>query len=137
MNQIFMPIRKFLRERYLIRSIYRLIVCVYKGFPLKTLYLCEIQIETIPKTVFFIHPYSIVIRNNTIIGENCIIRQNVTIGQRRQSDTEPTIIGNNVNIGAGAIILGSIKNGDNVYIGAGAIVLKDVPPNMVITGTWK
>ena len=129
-------IRKFLRERYVIRIVYRLVVCIYKNFQFKTLYLCEIPVEQIPKTVQFPHPYSIVIRNGTVIGENCTIRQNVTIGQRRYENS-PTVIGNNVEIGASALILGNIRIGDNVYIGAGAIVLKDVPSNAVVVGTWK
>jgi len=45
-----------------------------------------------------------------------------------------TIIGNNVFIGANAVILPGVKLGDNVIVGAGAIVTKDVKPNHVVVG---
>ena len=44
------------------------------------------------------------------------------------------IIGNNVSIGAGAIIIGGIRIGNNVKIGAGAVVVDDVPDNSVVVG---
>ena len=46
-------------------------------------------------------------------------------------------IGNNVDIGANAIIIGDIKVGDNVKIGAGTIVLQDVPANTTVVGIYK
>ncbi|MNG29745.1 Serine acetyltransferase [compost metagenome] len=68
-----------------------------------------------------------------MIGENCVIRQGVTIGNRKSGDDVPTI-GDNVDIGAGAVIIGKIKIGDNVKIGANAVVLKDVPDNCTAVG---
>ena len=63
------------------------------------------------------------------VGENFWVNQNVTIGWRK--DGHPTI-GNNVRIGAGAVVLGKITIGDNVNIGANAIVVEDVPSNCTI-----
>jgi maltose O-acetyltransferase len=47
---------------------------------------------------------------------------------------KPVKIGNNVWVGAGAIILPGVTIGDNVTVGAGAVVTKDVPANVVVAG---
>lgn len=66
------------------------------------------------------------------IGDNCIIHQNCTIGDRKGG--RPTI-GNNVIIYAGAMILGDITIGDNSIIGANSVVTKSCPPNSILVGT--
>ena len=75
------------------------------------------------------------ISGGAIIGKNCTIFQQVTIGSNTLEDSKhvgaPTI-GDNVFIGAGAKIIGNVKIGDNVRIGAGAIVVDDVPNNSTI-----
>lgn len=87
------------------------------------------------KGVTFEHQHGIVIHGNTIIGDHCIIRQGVTIGNRHLDKPHETPeIGTNVNIGAGAKILGNIKIGDNAVIGANAVVIKDIPANSVAVG---
>lgn len=63
------------------------------------------------------------------IGENCIVGQNVTIGSRNLK--EP-MLGNNVGVYANAVVLGDISIGDNTQIGAGAVVVKSVPANCVV-----
>lgn len=63
------------------------------------------------------------------MGENCWINQKVTLGYR---GNHCPIIGNNVRIGVGAIIIGDVCIGDNVNIGAGAVVVKDVPSNTTV-----
>lgn len=82
--------------------------------------------------LFISHGFSTIILANSI-GENCWINQQVTIGTKNGVSKLPTI-GNNVRIGAGAIVIGDIKIGDNSFIGAGAVVTKDVPANSVIVG---
>lgn len=72
------------------------------------------------------------IHPNTIIGDNVKILHNVTIGGRSGSGLP--IIGNNVEIGAGAVLLGDIKIGENAQIGANAVVLCDVPENTIAVG---
>ena len=84
-------------------------------------------------TIFGYGGISVVIHKKSIIGENCIIAQNVTIGGKQSSKGTP-IIGDNVQIGAGAVILGDIKIGNNVMIGANAVVLKDVESFNVVAG---
>lgn len=61
------------------------------------------------------------------------IFQGVTIGLKKNLGEYPTI-GDNVQIGAGAKILGKITIGDNVRIGANAVVLTDVPSNCIAVG---
>lgn len=63
------------------------------------------------------------------IGDNCTVLHNVTIGGGHGG--APTL-GNNVFVGAGALIIGGVKIGDNVNIGAGAIVVTDVPSNSTV-----
>lgn len=65
------------------------------------------------------------------IGNNCYINQCVTVGVI--GDKAP-IIGNNVRIATGAIVLGNILIGENVNIGAGAVVVKSVPNNCTVVG---
>ncbi|KAB2333035.1 serine acetyltransferase [Bacillus mesophilum] len=73
----------------------------------------------------------IVIHKNSIIGENTKIYQNVTIAGE---DGNSPIIGNNVLIGAGAVILGNVTVGNNVKIGANAVVLSDIPQGCTAVG---
>lgn len=78
----------------------------------------------------YCHPYSTIV-NAEKIGCNCRILHCTTIGA---SSTGRPIIGDNVQIGANAIIIGGICIGDNAVIGAGAVVVKNVPENAVVVG---
>lgn len=83
---------------------------------------------------FFIdHGMGIVIGETAVIGDNCIMYQNSTLGGtgKETGDRHPKI-GNNVIIGANAVILGNIKIGDNSKIGAGAIITKEVAENSTV-----
>ena len=70
------------------------------------------------------------------IGKNCRVFQNVTIGTNGSS-IGPTI-GDNCFFGTGCVVLGEISIGNNVKIGANAIVVKDIPDNctVVTRGTY-
>lgn len=78
------------------------------------------------------HPNGIVIHPDAVIGPNCLIFQQVTIGTR--AGGLPPVIGGHVDIGAGAKILGSLNIGDHANIGANAVVLKDVPAGKTAVG---
>jgi serine acetyltransferase len=81
------------------------------------------------------HGYGLVVNSGTKAGKNCILRHNVTIGTKETSaDTGAPVIGNNVDIGASAIILGPIKIGDYCAIGAGCVVVKSLPIGAVAVG---
>ncbi|NHA15367.1 serine O-acetyltransferase [Thioalkalivibrio sp. XN279] len=79
------------------------------------------------------HPNGVVVHPNCVIGVNCLIFQQVTLGCGGKKDGVPTI-GGHVDVGAGAKILGGIKIGDHVRIGANAVVLDDVPDGCTVVG---
>jgi serine O-acetyltransferase len=80
------------------------------------------------------HFGGIVISGDAIFGDDCVIRNGVTVGLRRTGERGAPVFGNRVDIGAGAVILGRIQVGDNVSIGANAVVLTDVPSNSIAVG---
>ena len=88
-------------------------------------------------TVFHHRGIGCVVHDNAVIGNNCHIFQNVTIGSKWPNgicDGTSPIIGDNVMIGAGAVIIGDITIGDNVSIGANAVVLMDIPDDSIAVG---
>jgi len=89
----------------------------------------------IGKGFFIDHAVGVVIGETTIIGDNVSIFQGVTLGgvSTSKGKRHPTI-GDNVTIGAGAVVLGNVMIGENVKIGAGSVVVKDVPPNSTVVG---
>ena len=76
---------------------------------------------------------AVVLHARTVIGKNCMIGQGVTIGGK-SGWYEVPVIGDNVHISAGARILGPVRIGNNVIIGANAVVVKDVPDNCIVAG---
>ena len=81
------------------------------------------------------HQGNIVIHGYSKIGNDCVIRQGVTLGNRiRSRPLDAPTLGSNVNVGAGAVILGAVNVGDNVNIGANSVVLKDVPTGATAVG---
>lgn len=82
------------------------------------------------------HGFSgIFISKKAVIGKNCTIYQQVTIGSnedKASSHYGAPKIGNNVLIGAGAKIIGNIKIGDNVKVGSGCVVSEDIPDNSTV-----
>lgn len=79
------------------------------------------------------HFGAIVISPGAVIGKNCTIRQGVTIGNRKSLDDIP-VLGDGVDIGAGAKLLGAIHIGNGAKIGANAVVLTDVPEGATAVG---
>jgi len=87
------------------------------------------------KRVVFEHQHGIVIHGQARIGDGCIIRQGVTIGNKSlDAPFDAPIIGNYVNIGAGAKILGKVTIGHHASIGANAVVTRDIPDYAVAVG---
>lgn len=78
-----------------------------------------------------VHYGTVVVHRCAIIGENCTMFHNVTIGKTHKGIPH---IGNNVTIGANAVIIGPVHIGNNVTIGAGSVVVKDAPDNVCIAG---
>lgn len=85
---------------------------------------------------FFIdHGMGVVIGETAEIGDDVLMYQGVVLGgvSLEKKKRHPTI-GNNVVIGAGAIILGPVKIGDGAKIGAGSVVIKSIPPGSTVVG---
>jgi len=83
------------------------------------------------------HGQGLVVHEGTVIGADCVLRQCTTIGNKTLANgtagTCPTL-GDGVDVGANAVIIGAIKIGDRAVIGAGAVVVKDVAPGAVVAG---
>lgn len=87
------------------------------------------------RRVVFEHQGNIVIHGYCTIGDDCIIRQGVTLGLRYvEHPFDVPVLGDRVNIGAGAKLFGKIQIGDDVNIGANAVVLIDVPSGTTAVG---
>ena len=81
------------------------------------------------------HQGCIVIHNDCVIGDDCVIRQGVTLGNRYlDKPLEAPKLGARVSVGAGAVLCGSVNIGDDVHIGANAVVLSDVPSGTTAVG---
>jgi serine O-acetyltransferase len=92
---------------------------------------CEVEIG---RNFVIDHFGGIVISGYSKFGDNCRIRNGVVVGLQRVDEPCAPVIGNNVDIGSGAKVLGPIKIGDNVIIGANAVVIRDVPDNCIAAG---
>ena len=85
---------------------------------------------------FFIdHGAGVVIGETSEIGDNVLLYQGVVLGgtTTEKKKRHPTV-GNNVEIGAGAIVLGAITIGNGARIGSGSVVIKSVPPGATVVG---
>jgi serine O-acetyltransferase len=80
------------------------------------------------------HIGGIVVSGDAIFGDDCVMRNGVTVGLRNRGVRGSPRIGNRVDIGAGAKLLGPINIGDDVAIGANAVVITDVPANSIAVG---
>jgi serine O-acetyltransferase len=92
---------------------------------------CEVELG---RNFVIDHFGGIVISGYAKFGDNCRIRNGVVVGLRRVTEPIAPVIGNNVDIGTGAKLLGPITIGNNVAIGANAVVLIDVPDNCIAAG---
>ena len=98
--------------------------------------ICGSQIPakcTIGKGLKLPHPFGIFFTNEVVIGENCMILQQVTIGTGGREADSP-VLEDNVFVGAGAKIIGKVRIGSNVEIGANAVVVNDVPKDVTAVG---
>jgi len=92
---------------------------------------CEVEVG---RNFRIDHFGGIVISGFARFGDNCVLRNGVTVGLRHVDHPTAPRIGNNVDIGSGAKVLGAITIGDNVVIGANAVVITDVPSDCIAAG---
>ena len=91
-----------------------------------------IDVNTIlGKGVQLAHPYATIL-NAESIGDNLYVNHLVTVGEK---NGKKPIIGNNVQLNAGCILIGGIEVGNNVIVGAGAVVVKNVADNAIVVGS--
>jgi len=134
-----MVVYRFGRWRYTVRPllarrlcslIYRVLfklVQIVTGIELP----CEVEVG---RNFVIDHAGGIVISGFARFGDDCRIRNGVVVGLARMDDACAPAIGNNVDIGAGAKVLGRIRVGNDVLIGANAVVTRDVPDGSIAVG---
>jgi len=89
----------------------------------------------IGKRFFIDHGSGVVIGETSVIGDDVLMYQGVVLGGTtlEKKKRHPTI-GNDVELGSGAIVLGDITIGDGARIGSGSVVIKSVPPGVTVVG---
>jgi serine O-acetyltransferase len=134
-----MAVYRFGRWRYRIR--YRIVrkplSFIYKLLKVVSQVLTGIELpcEVLIGRRFKIEHFGdIIISGDAVFGDDVIVRNGVTVGLRHTGIRGAPIIGDRVDIGAGAKLLGPIKIGNDVLIGANAVVIEDVPANSIAVG---
>lgn len=95
----------------------------------------ELPCEVVVGRNFVIdHSGGIVVSGFATFGDDCRIRSGVVIGLAHVDDPGAPQFGNNVDVGAGAKVLGRIRIGNDVLIGANAVVIRDVPDGCIAVG---
>jgi serine O-acetyltransferase len=95
----------------------------------------ELPCEAIIGSRFCIeHIGGIVVSGDAVFGDDCTIRNGVTVGLRNRGVRGSPRLGDRVDIGAGAKLLGTIIIGNDTAIGANAVVLSDVPADSIAVG---
>lgn len=135
-------LRSVLRNNYEFRNLFywRIGSCTHKYhfstilkiiLPERIHFMFGVDSKNVGGGLFIRHGNSTIIHAKSI-GSNFYIHQNVTIGD---SGKGFPIIGNNVKVGTGAVVLGPITIGDNVIIGANATIVKSVPNNCTVVSS--
>lgn len=119
------PLRPFAKRAYL--AIHRYV---------RNHYTIELhRTAELGRRVKIAHQGGIVIHPRAQIGDECVIRQNVTIGAATpQTYKEGPVLGRHVDVGAGAVIIGRVTVGDDAHIGPNSVVTADVPPGATVFG---
>lgn len=124
----------YLKSNFVLKILFPLAWLILRHHEFK--YGISISYRTQIGSGFYIgHFGGIVVNKNSIIGKNCNISQQVTLGAANRGDRKgyPTV-GDNVYIGPGAKLVGKVTIGNHAAIGANCVVTKDVPENGVVVG---
>lgn len=104
------------------------------GYKLATEWVMGVELPpstTVGKGVRLRHGVGLVVNPGTVIGDNVMLRHGVTLGNRR-TPTDCPVIGDDVEIGVGAVVIGRVTIGRGARIGPNAVVVTDVPPGAVV-----
>lgn len=105
-------------------SLYRLLV--------EWIFGVELTLKSqVGKRLTIFHGVGLVINPKALIGDDVTLRNGVVIGNKGGDQSMCPVIGNNVDIGANAVIIGDITIGNGVKIGAGAVVVKSLSDNEI------
>jgi serine O-acetyltransferase len=134
-----MCVYRFGRWRYSIKSAFLRKPCslLYKFLYKVVQILTGIELPcevTVGKNFVIDHFGGIVVSGYAKFGDNCRLRNGVVVGLKTVNSPCAPIFGDDVDIGAGAKVLGAIRIGDRVNIGANAVVLCDVPSDSIAIG---
>ena len=112
-----------------LRTLYR-----FLNLGVRNLYGIELPVQTrVGRRFTIAHQHGIVIHKDAAIGDDCLIRHGVTIGALRPGrGTKPPTLGDRVEVGVGAVLVGPIKIGDDVVIGPNAVVMTNVPAGCIV-----
>jgi putative colanic acid biosynthesis acetyltransferase WcaB len=157
LGQLFSFLRLELKENYMFKS--KIVIFLFRisnylaykpkftwivTFPIFIFYIflvewvlgIEIPIKTkIGKGLKIYHGVGVVINGYTVIGEDCTLRQGVTIGNKLLADgqlSDAPTIGAHVELGASSMVIGAVTIGDHVRIGAGTVVTKNIDANKTV-----
>lgn len=134
-----MLVYRFGRWRYGVRSslLRRPLSALYRCLKLLSQILTGVDLPCearVGRRLVIEHFGGIVVSGDAVLGDDVVLRNGVTIGLRRRGERGAPRLGDRVDVGAGAKLLGPIVIGDDAIIGANAVVLQDVPAGHVAVG---
>jgi len=134
-----MVVYRFGNWRYTVRSaiLRKPLSLIYKILRVFSEVLTSVELPCearVGRRLLIEHAFDIVVSGDAVLGDDVVLRNGVTIGLRHRGHRGSPTIGNRVDIGAGAKLLGPISIGDDVAVGANAVVLTDVPAGHVAVG---
>ena len=134
-----MLVYRFGRWRYTIHPVWlrKPFSAVYKVLFKFVQIICGIELPCevpVGRGLVIDHSGGIVVSGYAVLGDRCRLRPGVVIGLSKIEQPCGPVIGNDVDIGAGAKILGAIRIGNRVRIGANAVVIMDVPDDCIVVG---
>jgi len=124
----------FVAAPWFLKPIAMIVVGLYKFL---TEYIIGTEIHwrsTIGPGLAVWHGYGLVVHSHARLGSRVTLRHGVTIGAKSRTIIEAPVIGNDVDVGSSALIIGGVTVGDGAVIGAGAVVTKDVPAFGLVAG---
>ncbi|WP_196210777.1 colanic acid biosynthesis acetyltransferase WcaB [Citrobacter sp. Res13-Sevr-PEB04-36] len=123
------------RKKNVLNNLWAAPVLVMYRLITECLFGYEIQAAaTIGRRFTIHHGYGVVINKHVVAGDDFTLRHGVTIGNLGANDLACPTIGNDVELGANVTLLGDVVIGHNVTIGAGSVVVDSVPDNTLVVG---